>query len=144
MLVKRSSYLPSYINYFDDFFGKNFFNHFVNDEINSTLPTANIIENEKDFHIELAAPGYSKEDFSIQVNQNTLTIKGEIKKDDENSQKQFARKEHFYASFERHFTLPETVNSEGIEASYEHGMLKIMLPKKSEKELDNSKVIKIK
>jgi len=144
MLVKRSSYLPSYINYLDDFFGKNFFENFSNENVKSTLPTANITENENDFQIELAAPGYGKDNFSIQVNQNVLSIKAEIKKDEESNQKQFARKEHYYASFERQFTLPETIKSGEIEASYKHGMLKVILPKKDEKELDTSKVIKIK
>ena len=65
MLIKRSNYAPAYVNFFDDFFGRNVMNEFFNNEVKTTLPTANIVENEKDYQVELAVPGYNKKDFSI-------------------------------------------------------------------------------
>lgn len=145
MLIKRSDYAPAYVNFFDDFFGRNIMSDFFNNNVKTTLPTANIVENEKDFQVELAVPGYDKKDFSIQLNENVLTIKGETKseKEDTKSNKQYTRKEHYYASFERHFTLPDTVKVESIEASYENGLLKITLPKKDEKEIEATKLIEV-
>jgi|LAHU01.1.fsa_nt_gb HSP20 family protein len=146
MLIKRSDYAPAYVNFFDDFFGRNFMNEFFNNEVKTTLPTANIVENENDYQVELAVPGYDKKDFSIQLNENVLTIKAETKseKEETKSNQQFTRKEHYYASFERHFTLPDTVKVESIEASYENGLLKITLPKKDEKEIETAKLIEVK
>ncbi|NLE62390.1 MAG: Hsp20/alpha crystallin family protein [Bacteroidales bacterium] len=146
MLIKRSNYAPAYVNFFDDFFGRNVMNEFFNNEVKTTLPTANIVENEKDYQVELAVPGYNKKDFSIQLNENVLTIKAETKneKEETKSNGQFTRKEHYYASFERHFTLPDTVKVENIEASYENGLLKITLPKKDEKEIETTKLIEVK
>ena len=119
---------------------------FFNNEVKTTLPTANIVENEKDYQVELAVPGYNKKDFSIQLNENVLTIKAETKneKEETKSNGQFTRKEHYYASFERHFTLPDTIKVENIEASYENGLLKITLPKKDEKEIETTKLIEVK
>jgi len=146
MLIKRSNYAPAYVNFFDDFFGRNVMNEFFNNEVKTTLPTANILENEKDYQVELAVPGYNKKDFSIQLNENVLTIKAETKneKEETKSNGQFTRKEHYYASFERHFTLPDTIKVENIEASYENGLLKITLPKKDEKEIETTKLIEVK
>lgn len=146
MLIKRSDYAPAYVNFFDDFFGRNIMSDFFNNEVKTTLPTANIVENEKDYQVELAVPGYDKKDFSIQLNENLLTIKGETKseKEETKSNRQYTRKEHYYASFERHFTLPDTVKMESIEASYENGLLKITLPKKDEKEIETAKLIEVK
>ncbi len=144
MLIRRSNYLPAYNNYLDDFFGKNFVDHFFNDEAKASCPTANIIENEKDFQIELAIPGYNKNNFSVEINKNILSVKGEINKEEQETKTQYTRREHCFSSFERHFTLPESVNAEKIDAAYENGMLLITLPKKEQKELEASKIIKIK
>ncbi|MGI6291704.1 MAG: Hsp20/alpha crystallin family protein [Bacteroidales bacterium] len=144
MLKRRGSYLPIYSNYWDDFFGRNLVDHFFSDEAKANCPTANIIENEKDFQIELAIPGYKKDNFSVEINKNILTIKGEVSQEEEESKKQYTRREHCFSSFERHFTLPETINAEKIDAAYDSGMLLITLPKKEQKELETSKVIKIK
>ncbi|NLJ82605.1 MAG: Hsp20/alpha crystallin family protein [Bacteroidales bacterium] len=145
MLVKRRGYLSPYSNYIDDFFGRDFFNKYLSEDTKCTLPTANIIENEKNFQVEIAIPGFKKENFSVEINQNILSIKGDCSKESEESkQKEIVRKEHYYSSFERQFTLPDTIKANDIEASYEQGMLVVTLPKKAEKELNDSKIIKIK
>ncbi|MDD2623117.1 MAG: Hsp20/alpha crystallin family protein [Bacteroidales bacterium] len=146
MLIKRSNYVPAYVNFFDDFFGRNFMDEFLTKEARITLPTANIVENESNFQVELAVPGYDKKDFSIEVNEHVLSIKGEVKseKEESKSNRQFTRKEHYYASFERNFTLPDSVKTDAIEALYENGLLTITLPKKDHKELQSSKLIQVK
>lgn len=85
MLIKRSNYAPAYVNFFDDFFGRNFMDEFLTKEARITLPTANIVENESNFQVELAVPGYDKKDFSIEVNEHVLSIKGEVKSEKEES-----------------------------------------------------------
>ena len=104
------------------------------ENLNATVPAVNIKETEKDFTIELAAPGKKKEDFNIEVNENVLTISSEIKseKEDKTDDGAYTRREFKYSSFKRAFTLPETINEDKINASYEDGVLKLALPKKEE------------
>lgn len=101
---------------------------------NSTVPAVNIKETEKDFTIELAAPSKKKEDFNIEVNENVLTISSEVKseKEDKKENEIYTRREFKYNSFKRAFTLPETINEDEIKASYEDGVLQLILPKKEE------------
>lgn len=99
---------------------------------NTTIPAVNIKENESGFAIELAAPGKTKEDFKIEIDHNVLTISSESKVEKEETKEKYTRKEFSYSSFRRTFTLPETVNSESINATYENGILQVALPKKEE------------
>ncbi len=98
----------------------------------ATLPAVNIKEDEKAFHLELAIPGKSKEDFNVEVDKDVLTISMETKTEDEKTEENYTRREFSYTSFKRSFTLPETVNSEKIKASYKEGILSFELPKKDE------------
>jgi HSP20 family protein len=93
-------------------------------------PDANIVEGEKDFKIELAAPGLERKDFKIELDGGLLTISSEKKEEKEESQKNFLRKEFSYSSFSRNFTLPENSVSDKIEAKYESGILNVIIPKK--------------
>lgn len=98
----------------------------------SMLPAVNIMENESDFSLELSVPGRKKEDFTIEVDDNVLTISAEVKREEETVEKNYTRKEFGYAAFKRAFTLPDTVNADAIEAHYENGILSFVLPKKEE------------
>ena len=98
----------------------------------ATIPAVNIKESTKSFLIELAAPGKSKEDFNVEIDHNMITISSETKQETEIQEGKYTRKEFNYSSFRRVFTLPETVNTDSIHASYENGVLKIDLPKKEE------------
>lgn len=139
MLVKRSSLTPFYLDELDRFFGRDFMGNLWNVEENSTMPSANIEENDKAFVIELAVPGYKKENFNLSLTpQNVLTIKAEIKSGNKDEKKCFSRREYNYSSFERSFTLPDNVECNKIEAKYEDGLLKLTLPKKAEKELNSN------
>jgi HSP20 family protein len=101
--------------------------------VQKTLPPVNIWETEKSFTIELMAPGLEKKDFDIQVDNALLTISSERKGEQAVQEEvKYTRKEFTFASFKRSFSLPETINEEGINASYQNGILAITLPKKEE------------
>ena len=123
-------------NFFDndlgDFFGKRF-----------SDPSANIIENNDSFILEIAAPRLVKEDFKINLENNILTISAEIEDQKREEGKNYTRKEFYFGSFSRAFTLPKTIDLEKIKADYDQGILKIALPKKDEARVEVKKEIPI-
>ncbi len=106
---------------------------------NVTVPSVNIRETEKEFFVEMAAPGLNKKDFKIAVENGMLTISAEKKLEKEEKEKEFTRKEYSYSNFSRSFMIPENVNEEKIEAHYEDGILKLQLLKKA---VDKAKLVK--
>ena len=107
----------------------------------STLPAVNIKENPENFTVEVAIPGKAKEDFTIELNEDMLTISSESKTENTETSEdlpagrqggRYTRKEFNYASFRRAFHLPETVEQDKIEAKYENGILMVEVPKKEE------------
>ena len=129
-LVKRNyNNFPSII---DEFLKPDWFGGFQN--LQTNIPAVNIKETDTNYSLELAAPGKVKDDFVIEIDHNVLTISSEVKT--ENEQKddkgRYTRKEFSYAAFRRAFTLPETVNTEDINANYDNGVLLVTLPKKQE------------
>lgn len=96
----------------------------------SFIPSANITERDKDFLIELAAPGMAKKDFKVELENNTLTISSEKEEKHEDKKDGVSRKEFSYNSFSRSFRLPENSKADKIEAEYENGILKVAIPKK--------------
>ena len=100
----------------------------------ANVPAVNIKETDTVFRIELAAPGKKKEDFNVEVDHNVLTISSEERSEtnEKDNEGKYTRKEFSYNSFRRSFTLPETVNLDTINASYEDGVLHVKLPKKEE------------
>ncbi|MBQ6292193.1 MAG: Hsp20/alpha crystallin family protein [Bacteroidales bacterium] len=125
--ARRNQYwLPSIFNdiFDDDFMGYTPAKQFAS-------PAVNIIENEKDYQIEVAAPGMSKEDFKVRLeNDNELVISLEKKNEDKHEKKNYLRREFSYASFKQAFIIPDEVEAEGINAAMVDGVLKITLPKK--------------
>lgn len=101
---------------------------------NANIPAVNIKETNTNFGIELAAPGKTKEDFNIEIDHNVLTISSEEKteKEENDNQGKYTRREFSYSSFRRAFTLPESVNADSINATYENGVLHVTLPKREE------------
>ena len=146
-LIKRDDLFPNLPNFFNDFFNRDWMD-WSNQNFsltNTTLPSVNIRESDKAFDVELAAPGMAKEDFKIELNNNTLSISSEKKEEKETKEgKRFTRKEFSYQSFSRSFTLPNVVDSENIEAKYENGILEIHIPKREEAKVKPTRVIKIK
>lgn len=96
-----------------------------------TMPAVNISESNDQYELSLAVPGMKKEDFHIDVQDNLLSISCEKEENKTEKEKKFTRKEYNYSSFQRTFTLPEEVNKEKIEASYDNGVLTLSLPYKS-------------
>ncbi len=94
------------------------------------IPDANIVENDKNFKIELAAPGLERKDFKVEVNNGILTISGEKEEEKKEDTKNYRRREFSYNSFRRSFTLPDNCISDKIDAKYENGILRLLLPKK--------------
>lgn len=108
-------------------------------DLSSVVPNANIAENEKDYKIEVAAPGLEKKDFKVQVENGILTVSGEKEEEDKEERKNYKRREFSYRSFSRSFTLPENSLPDKIEAKYDNGILTLSLPKK---EIEVSKPVK--
>jgi HSP20 family protein len=129
-LVKSPSrFFPAFPAWVSDFFeGDNFFSPNLWKE--NSLPAVNIKENEKGFEIELASPGFDKDDFKVEVHQGILTISATHKNEQKEEKENFTRREFSYSSFKRMFTLPENANQEEIQANYENGILKLMVGKK--------------
>ena len=133
-IVKRfNSYLPSF---WDNFFNRDLLDWNTSNfsSTDTTLPAVNVKETDDAFEIEVAAPGMSKGDFKINLENNLLTIsseKNEVRKESEKGH--FTRREFSYQSFQRSFTVPETlVNGDQITAKYCEGILCITLPKREE------------
>jgi HSP20 family protein len=94
------------------------------------IPAVNVREKEKEFEIELAAPGLKKSDFKITVENGILTILVEMENEKEVKEENFTRREFSYENFTRSFTLPENVNQENVDAQYENGLLQLKIAKK--------------
>lgn len=143
-LIKKNDWMfPTVLN---DFFDNE--NFFLGDLLDTrffrnSLPAVNIMENEKNFMIEVAAPGFRKEDFHIDVEDKVLMIKGEKTEEKKEKEENYTKREFSYSSFQRSFTLPEFVNADKIEGKYEDGILKIMLPKMEEARKKNRKEIAV-
>lgn len=128
-LIKKTDW-PSLLNgpMLSDFFDNDRF--FDADWLRKqSVPAVNVKETEKSFEIELAAPGLTKKDFEISVDNGMLTISSEKKEEKEEKEKNYTRKEFSYSSFSRSFTLPENVNEEDVKAYYEDGILKLHIAK---------------
>ncbi|HEB62827.1 MAG TPA: Hsp20/alpha crystallin family protein [Bacteroidetes bacterium] len=131
------------------------FNHFINDAFfnannaktslwNGSTPAINVRENDDQFELEVAAPGFDKKDFKLEVLDNVLTISAEVKKEhEEKDGEKWTRREFSYNSFSRSFTLPDTVDGNKIAANYKNGILAILIPKKEEAKPQPVRTIKI-
>jgi HSP20 family protein len=96
------------------------------------VPPADIYENEHQIVLKLEIPGIRQEDLDIQVENDTLSVRGERSFEKEEKEENFRRVERRYGSFYRAFTLPNTVDADKIQASYENGVLKLTLEKRAE------------
>jgi len=130
----------------DDFLGRELFNwdnsHFSNTQ--TTVPAVNILESADNFEVEVAAPGMEKQDFKIQLENNTLTISSKKEQSQEKQETNYTRREFSYQSFQRTFILPrDVVNDEGIAAKYDNGVLHLIIPKKEEVKQKGPRLIEI-
>jgi len=143
-LVRYQNQFPSF---FDKFFNNDLegWNRSNFSNTNTTLPSVNIKENTDTFEVEVAAPGFEKSDFNIELNNDILTISSEKEiSNEEKEDERITKQEFSYQSFTRSFTLPELVEDEKISAKYENGILSITIPKKEEAKPKPVKLIQIK
>lgn len=116
---------------FDDFFNRSIAD-FVGSDVLITQPAVNILETETSFVLEVAAPGFDKQQFEIQVADDVLTVRAKHDENEQEKQERFTRRTYRFEAFERTFRLPQTVNQDGVSAVYENGILIVTLPKKEE------------
>ena len=142
-IIKRSDW-PSLLSgsWLSDFFDNDRF--FDSDWMKKqSVPAVNVKESERGFEIEVAAPGLTKKDFNIVVENRVLTISSEKKEEKETKDKEYTRKEFSYTSFSRSFALPENVSEENVNAVYGDGVLKLMLNKKALPKEKTKKAIEV-
>lgn len=146
-LIKRNnrsySTLPSI---WDNFLNRDVFNwgnNFTNAD--NSLPAVNIKETPESFLVEMAAPGMEKKDFKIELDGNALTISSEKQEEQEEKEgESYNRKEFSYQSFYRTFHLPkEVVDADKINAKYENGLLRLVIPKREEAKQKPARLIDI-
>lgn len=130
------NWLPSAFN---DFFSTDF-----TPRANATAPSINVAEDKEGYHVEVAAPGMTKEDFQIHLDENNdLVIVMEKKTQDEQKAKRYLRREFAYAKYKQTLVLPDDVDKTKISAEVKNGILYIGLPKLSEKEAKVSRAIAV-
>lgn len=128
-VVRRTNWLPSLFN---DFFG----NEWV-ERSTSSNPALNILENENEFKVEVAAPGLTKDDFHIEMPEDKHLVVSMEKKDEkkeEGADNKYLRREFSYVNFRQSMILPDNVDSEKINAKVENGVLTISIPKQKEED----------
>ncbi len=108
------------------------------------VPAMNVKETDDRFEIEIAAPGFTKKDFNVSIENGVLRIEAENKEEMEKKEDDYTRREFNYNSFYRSFTLPENVNEEEmIDATYKRGILKLVLNKLHVDEITPKRVIEV-
>jgi HSP20 family protein len=139
----RKRYAPTSI--LDEWLNDSYLPSFVGPDFNRNrnLPSVNVEETDKGYKIDVAAPGLSKKDFNINLDQNVLTISAKQESKNEKKEENFVCREFNYNSFERSFSLPEDVDASKITAGYNNGILTIEVPH-SEARSKVQKTIKIK
>jgi HSP20 family protein len=135
-------------NLFDDFFSRDLWSYGLanNSTTNTTIPAVNIKETAENFEVSMAAPGMRKEDFRVELEGNQLTISSEFENQQEQKEgERYTRREFSYQSFQRSFTLPRNVvDVEHIEATYNDGVLRLLIPKREEAKQKPPRTIEIK
>ena len=137
--MNRNLWMPEEFN---DFFDTDFM-----PRVSVTAPAINVKESEKDYTVELAAPGLTKDDFNVNIdNDGNLHIKIENKsnKKDEDKKSHYLRREFSYSKYEQTLLLPDDVEKDKIAASVNHGVLTVELPKLVKAEEKTARQIEIK
>lgn len=126
-------------NVFNDFFDNNYM-----PRVNATAPSINVAEDDEHYHVEVAAPGMTKDDFNIHLDQNgDLVINMEKKDKSEEKDKKYLRREFAYAKYEQTLVLPDDVDKTQINAEVKHGILHIELPKVNKEEAKVARAIEV-
>jgi HSP20 family protein len=139
---RSHSGFPSVFSDRDRFFDSDFWGMPMlrSQQMMANLPATNIRENEKDYSIEVAAPGMKKDDFNIDVNDGMLTVSSQKEEEKKEEEDNYTRREYNYSSFTRSFRLPDSINEDEIKASYKDGVLHLTIPKGKEKDQPRKKI----
>ncbi|MEO5683274.1 MAG: Hsp20/alpha crystallin family protein [Chitinophagaceae bacterium] len=129
-LVKNNFRPVNFNNVFNELFNE--FPAAFADKAGLNFPPVNIAETADAYHVELNAPGRNKEDFKLNIDNGLLTISYEKKEAAKTDAVKSIRSEFSLHSFKRSFTLDDKVDAAGIQAKYDNGLLKVLLPKKAE------------
>jgi HSP20 family protein len=143
VLSRKNSTVPR--NFVDEFFNDNFLPRFFDwgtNWTNTNVPAVNVEETEKEYVIDVAAPGLDKKDFKVSLDENVLTISSQKEQSSEEKKEGYLRREFNYSTFSRSFTLPEDTDASQINAVHKNGVLSIAIPK-HEAKAKVSKEIKI-
>lgn len=122
---------PLFNGFLDEFFNRPVGN-FVGSDVALTQAAVNVTESENELKLEVAAPGFDKQDFTVSIENDFLTISAKHEAKEEETKERYTRREFSVASFKRSFKLPKTVNQDAISAVYEKGILNVTLAKKEE------------
>ncbi|MGA9649324.1 Hsp20/alpha crystallin family protein [Pedobacter sp.] len=125
---KNIALLPGFNDIIESVLGDTF----SSESRTATLPAVNISQSTADYQVEMAAPGFRKEDFKVSLERDMLSIS--IQKSEEVTQedKEYNRREYNFSAFTRSFVLPESADTGRIQASYRDGVLTLSIPKKEE------------
>ncbi|MBE6298942.1 MAG: Hsp20/alpha crystallin family protein [Bacteroidales bacterium] len=124
---KGQNWLPTI---FHDFFG----NEWIERAKNTSTPAVNIIENDKEYEVQIAAPGVSKEDICVNINEDNyleITVEKKEESDEKDKKGKYLRREFSYSQFRQTLALPDNIEADKIEATQKHGILKVVIPKKA-------------
>lgn len=129
---------------FSSLIDDDFFSNFFDEDSKGSVPAVNIFETKDDFRIEVAAPGYKKDEFKIDLDRNVLTISSEREEKKEDEDKKLLRCEYNYRSFSRAFTLPQSANLDKVDAKHENGVLTVIIQKREDAKEKPARQISIK
>jgi HSP20 family protein len=124
---QRGMVQPGFWNFpvLEDFFGaRDWFN-----PLGRSMPAVNVSEDDKNFTVEVIAPGFQKEDFKVNADDDVLTISAETRTEPNPGDKEYSRREYSCSSFTRSFNLPDNAKRENIEATYSDGILHLKIAK---------------
>ncbi|HRH36978.1 MAG TPA: Hsp20/alpha crystallin family protein [Flavobacteriales bacterium] len=113
----------------NDLFARDIGHVVGHDDVKHRGPRVNIVENDKAFTIHLLAPGFTKEELKLKVENSQLTVSANAAEEKTSENERWTRREFKFNSFSRTFTLPENVNTEAISAEHANGVLTVIIPK---------------
>lgn len=138
-VISRNNWMPEVFN---DFFDTDFMTR-----TKATAPAINVKETEKDYTVEVAAPGMTKDDFNVNIDKDGnlhIHMEAHIEKKEEDKKSHYLRREFAYSKFEQTLLLPDDVEKEAIAARVNDGVLTVTLPKMSKPECPAARQIEVK
>ncbi|MBK8497453.1 MAG: Hsp20/alpha crystallin family protein [Flavobacteriales bacterium] len=125
----QSAFISPFGEMVNEFLHRDIGQFLGHDDVRRSMPGVNIVEREKEFELQLQAPGYTKEDLKISMENEVLTVSAEHRKEELKENERWTRREFITNGFSRSFRLPETVNVEAISAEFNSGVLAVRIPK---------------